>query len=47
MSLVRAIEICPLASVKGGMAKFYTPQSSHNIALAQAVLAQHEYLVKA
>jgi len=35
MSLVREIEICPLASVKGGMAEFYTPQSSHETMLVQ------------
>ena len=28
MSLVREIEIYPLASIKGGMAEFYTPQAS-------------------
>lgn len=35
MSLVREIEICPLASIKGGMAEFYTPQSSHETMLVQ------------
>lgn len=35
MSLVREIEICPLASVKGGMAEFYTPQCSHETMLVQ------------
>lgn len=35
MSRVRGIEICPLASVKGGMAEFYTPQSSHETMLVQ------------
>lgn len=35
MSLVRGIEISPLASVKGGMIDFYTPQSSHETMLVQ------------
>jgi dTDP-4-dehydrorhamnose 3,5-epimerase-like enzyme len=35
MSLARAIEISPLASIKGGMAEFYTPQSSHETMLVQ------------
>jgi dTDP-4-dehydrorhamnose 3,5-epimerase-like enzyme len=35
MGLVRQIEITPLASVKGGMAEFYTPQSSHETMLVQ------------
>lgn len=35
MSLVRGIEVCSLASVKGGMAEFYTPQSSHETILVQ------------
>lgn len=35
MSLVREIEVCPLASVKGGMAEFYTAQSSHETILVQ------------
>lgn len=35
MAKARGIEICPLASVKGGMAEFYTPQSSHETMLVQ------------
>lgn len=35
MSLVKRIEIRPLASVKGGMTEFYTPQSSHETILVQ------------
>ncbi len=35
MTLVKEIEIRPLASVKGGMTKFYTPQSSHETMLVQ------------
>lgn len=35
MSLVKGIEIRPLASVKGGMTEFYTPQSSHETMLVQ------------
>jgi dTDP-4-dehydrorhamnose 3,5-epimerase-like enzyme len=35
MSLVRHIEVYPLASIKGGMAQFYTPQSSHETMLVQ------------
>lgn len=35
MSLVRGIEIRPLASVKGGMTEFYTPQTSHETILVQ------------
>jgi dTDP-4-dehydrorhamnose 3,5-epimerase-like enzyme len=35
MSSVRGIEIYPLASIKGGMAEFYTPQSSHETMLVQ------------
>ena len=35
MSLVREIEIYPLASIKGGMAEFYTPQASHETMLVQ------------
>jgi mannose-6-phosphate isomerase-like protein (cupin superfamily) len=27
MGLVKRVEICPLASIKGGMAEFFTPQS--------------------
>ncbi|NDJ19034.1 cupin domain-containing protein [Myxacorys almedinensis] len=33
MGLKRGIEIIPLSSVKGGMAEFYTPQSSHETML--------------
>ncbi len=35
MSLKNKIEIYPLASIKGGMAEFYTPQSSHETMLVQ------------
>ncbi|MEW6494122.1 MAG: cupin domain-containing protein [Cyanobacteriota bacterium] len=35
MGLVNSIEIRPLESVKGGMAEFYTPQSSHETMLVQ------------
>ena len=35
MGLTKAIEIYPLESVKGGMAEFYTPQSSHETMLVQ------------
>jgi uncharacterized RmlC-like cupin family protein len=35
MSACRGIEIYPLASMKGGMAQFYTPQSSHETMLVQ------------
>ena len=35
MSSVRGIEIYPLASVKGGMIEFYTPQSSHETMMVQ------------
>lgn len=35
MSLIKGIEIHPLASVKGGMTEFYTPQSSHETILVQ------------
>ncbi|MBP0001383.1 MAG: dTDP-4-dehydrorhamnose 3,5-epimerase [Cyanobacteria bacterium SID2] len=35
MSLVRQIEIRALDSFKGGMAEFYTPQSSHETMLVQ------------
>jgi dTDP-4-dehydrorhamnose 3,5-epimerase-like enzyme len=33
MGLTRQIEIIPLQSIKGGMAEFYTPQSSHETML--------------
>lgn len=35
MGLVKQIKICPLTSIKGGMAEFYTPQSSHETMLVQ------------
>ncbi|MGC9505972.1 hypothetical protein [Baaleninema sp.] len=35
MSLVRQIEIRALDSFKGGMAEFYTPQSSHETMLVE------------
>lgn len=35
MGLVNKIAIRPLESVKGGMAEFYTPQSSHETMLVQ------------
>jgi dTDP-4-dehydrorhamnose 3,5-epimerase-like enzyme len=35
MTAHRGIEIYPLASMKGGMAQFYTPQSSHETMLVQ------------
>jgi dTDP-4-dehydrorhamnose 3,5-epimerase-like enzyme len=35
MAASRGIEIYPLASMKGGMAQFYTPQSSHETMLVQ------------
>lgn len=35
MGLINGIEIRPLASVKGGMAEFYTPQASHETMLVQ------------
>lgn len=35
MSSVRGIEIYPLESMKGGMAEFYTPQSSHETMVVQ------------
>jgi len=35
MSSVRGIEVRSLASVKGGMAEFYTPQSSHETMVVQ------------
>lgn len=35
MSLVRSIEIRALDSFQGGMAQFYTPQSSHETMLVQ------------
>ncbi|GAP98310.1 hypothetical protein [Leptolyngbya sp. NIES-2104] len=33
MSLKTQVEIFPLESIKGGMAEFYTPQSSHETML--------------
>jgi dTDP-4-dehydrorhamnose 3,5-epimerase-like enzyme len=35
MALAKQIEIHALASIKGGMAQFYTPQSSHETMLVQ------------
>jgi hypothetical protein len=35
MGLVTQVDVFPLASVKGGMAEFYTPQSSHETMLVQ------------
>jgi dTDP-4-dehydrorhamnose 3,5-epimerase-like enzyme len=35
MGLIKEIEIRSLESVKGGMAEFYTPQSSHETMLVQ------------
>ncbi|MGL4622153.1 cupin [Chroococcidiopsis sp.] len=35
MAAHRGIEIYPLASIQGGMAQFYTPQSSHETMLVQ------------
>lgn len=35
MALIKGIEIRPLSSIKGGMAEFYTPQSSHETMLVQ------------
>jgi hypothetical protein len=35
MSLKRHIEVYELSAVKGGMAQFYTPQSSHETMLVQ------------
>lgn len=35
MGLINEIEIRPLTSIKGGMAEFYTPQSSHETMLVQ------------
>lgn len=35
MGLTKKIEIRPLESIKGGMAEFYTPQSSHETMLVQ------------
>ncbi|MEB3291865.1 MAG: dTDP-4-dehydrorhamnose 3,5-epimerase [Synechococcales bacterium] len=33
MGLVKRVEICPLDSMKGGMAEFFTPQSCHETML--------------
>lgn len=38
MGLINEIEIRPLTSIKGGMAEFYTPQSSHETMLVQIAL---------
>jgi dTDP-4-dehydrorhamnose 3,5-epimerase-like enzyme len=35
MGLIHQVEIYLLASIKGGMAEFYTPQSSHETVLVQ------------
>ncbi len=35
MGLINRVEVLPLESVKGGMAEFYTPQSSHETMLVQ------------
>ncbi len=35
MALVKQVEIRPLTSIKGGMAEFYTPQSSHETMVVQ------------
>ncbi|GAB4227163.1 MAG: hypothetical protein Kow0049_07120 [Stanieria sp.] len=35
MSLVKGISIKPLQSIQGGMAEFYTPQSSHETMLVK------------
>ncbi len=35
MGLINSVEIRPLESIKGGMAEFYTPQSSHETMLVQ------------
>lgn len=35
MALIHQIEIRQLSSIKGGMAEFYTPQSSHETILVQ------------
>lgn len=35
MSLARRIEVYPLDSIKGGMAQFYTPQTSHETMLVE------------
>jgi hypothetical protein len=35
MGLVKQIELYPLQSIKGGMAEFYTPQTSHETMLVQ------------
>lgn len=35
MALKNRVEIIPLESIKGGMAEFYTPQSSHETMLVQ------------
>ncbi|MGB5961733.1 MAG: hypothetical protein WBG73_13785 [Coleofasciculaceae cyanobacterium] len=35
MGLINSVEIRPLESIQGGMAQFYTPQSSHETMLVQ------------
>ncbi len=35
MGLARQVEVRPLTAIKGGMAEFYTPQSSHETILVQ------------
>jgi hypothetical protein len=35
MGLINSVEIRPLKSIQGGMAQFYTPQSSHETMLVQ------------
>ncbi len=35
MNHIKNVEIRPLSSIKGGMAQFYTPQSSHETMLVQ------------
>jgi hypothetical protein len=35
MSLTRQIEVRNLESIKGGMAEFYTPQTSHETMVVQ------------
>lgn len=35
MGLIKGISIRPLESIQGGMAQFYTPQSSHETVLVQ------------
>jgi len=35
MGLINQVEVRPLESIQGGMAQFYTPQSSHETMLVQ------------